>query len=359
MTKWNGMNRKSTPVDEAEGVLHYQENARMTVRGELRRRHGMSRSTVEKIATPIYGIASTVAPVAAVAIQGSNGSIFGYTGFTPEWGDVILLAPTGTAVQGGGSGLIAGDGTNRSVPYSQAATHFAGVLMTSDYIDSAAAINTGGVNGNTYQVTLSLTLNMADVAISLDSITLNATFSDYLDPLGYGNTWSFTGGVSGTQSNQSNSSASMTTADKSVLVVIDLNGATGPYAVTLADIVRLPGGATVQMVSGAFFATGISVPFTTTGTLAYTVLQESATPTDQWTITVNRADIWVESFDIVARDGGYPADASDGTLIGNLAIASSASSANTVYTMANTNSTWKFVAVPKRGSLSGPTGRLT
>ncbi len=91
-TKWRGTSRKTTPVDPRR-VSHYQENTRLTVDGELRRRRGMARTSLAKQSTAILNI---MPAFGNMITQGDAGTVDGGTTPTAQWGDVQLRAPTGT-----------------------------------------------------------------------------------------------------------------------------------------------------------------------------------------------------------------------------------------------------------------------
>ncbi len=365
MTDWQGMNRKTTPVDDTHGVGHFNENPRLVVRGEQRRRHGFSRSSIAKIATPVYGISSLLMPVPGIVLQGSTGDIDGYNDFTPVWGDMILLAPTGTAVSNGGYVYITGDSVSHSQNYSVAAAH-SGTDNIATFTDAPIAINTGGANGEFYVVTFALQLLMTNVsALSLNEISLTAVLSQVstITAPGTSNTWSFTGGTSGVQGNQSTTTLEKTQAIKGFsnpTFPIVLTGATRPYTVNTFNTWLMPGGTTITSTAYANLLSGLAVAYTITGHTNFATLKRQPGASTSWTVTVNRAEAFDTSYDIYAGLGFFPNDPSDGIYITNLPInPGSASTAATVVTVPSSASTWKFVAVPRNGSAQGPAGRLS
>lgn len=351
--KWAGINRKSTPADETQGVDHYLENARLLVNGEKRRRHGMARANIAKLATPIYGIASALAPVPSICLQGSTGSIDGFTSFNPLWGDVQLLAPTGTAVAS--SGYITGDGNSSGTMTVFAAsgtgTSETWWSTTSPGTMTGGLINSGGTNGNFYRVTITIDV-IATLNWGTDVYYVASTAGTPLvDGTGYG--WIL-------QSNSSSLTLSSTPSDNNFFGQTTVAAAA---QFTMTTRYRTAGGAVFPFGTSNF---GISVfrggfienINNLSGTASVVAELESAST--NWTITVNRgSDQWAESYDIYAKDGAYPADPSDGTYIGNIPIDPSASSCTDDLAAPSSSTSWKWVAVPRRGSLSGPMGLLT
>lgn len=366
MKKWKGIQRKTSPVDDDDGVSHYQENTRLNVDGELRRRHGFARSSIEKIATQVYGISSLVAPVPGVVLQGTAGSIFGYSAFTPQWGDMILKAPTGTAVQNSSYTYTTGDSVNRSVNYSTASV-FSSPMEEAIFTDAASPINTGGVNGETYKVIFNSHFSAVMGVLTLRYIHLKGTFSvaSTLFSAGNANSWAFTGGTSGVQGDQHTTTIDTTKAGFGVTVdgthPVNLTGSSGTYTTFDQNTWLVPGGTTITMEADAYLFTGGHLPFTITGDLQFSTQMRVAPDLTQWTITVNRAEAFDTSYDIFTKDGSYPNDPSDGIYAGTLTINPGSASTSSTMTApgGSTSANWKWVAVPISAGSRGPWGRLT
>ena len=76
------------------------------------------------------------------------------------------------------------------------------------------------------------------------------------------------------------------------------------------------------------------------------------------TIIINRADNYVQSYDIWARSATYPRIDGDGIFVGNAVIGTNDTSVSYDWT-APGNGTWKFVIIARRfDSYSRPT-RIT
>lgn len=347
--KWNGVNRKTTPTDDDHSVSHYQENTRLKVAGELRRRNGMSRANIAKLATPIYGIASTVAPVPSICLQGSTGSIDGFTTFEPVWGDVQLLAPTGTATYG--DAYLPADGISDSVDFDEIGSFWSVGYSYPPTLSAYLNINSGGINGNIYRVTFTWNFTVSDDTATSMFMAMSTLFQE---STGYG--WILSSntntGVSfiglPTDNNYSPMSGYVPSGSQVSLITRYLTKGGASFGNTMSC------GAT--WISSFPFPQPVNPRCV--GTFSVVSEQYVAHGSSDVTVSVNRgSDQFVESFDIYGKVGSYPADPSDGTYFVNLPISPSETSASTTFTPGATG--YLFTAVPRRGSLVGPQGLLT
>ena len=76
------------------------------------------------------------------------------------------------------------------------------------------------------------------------------------------------------------------------------------------------------------------------------------------TLQVGRGDIWTTSIDVYAKLNYWPTEEGDGIFIGNVAIAPSSNKATIVWTPPVDSTDWKYSAVGKYMSITGPMGRL-
>jgi hypothetical protein len=103
--EWSGINRKVTDIGAPGGMAYYMANARLLQAGEAQRRYGFCKSSVDKAAAGIVGMAVTYTPNGpiymnvtsdgAVSGQGFGGGGGGLPG--PLWGGPRHRPPVGAA----------------------------------------------------------------------------------------------------------------------------------------------------------------------------------------------------------------------------------------------------------------------
>ncbi len=371
--KWKGVVRKTTPVDERQGVAHYLENPSLLIEGEMDRRDGFARSQFAKASGAILAIMpANPSNNHFTVFQVTGGSIVGEDTLPPWWGDGDNLpftseAPDGTATQqGGGGGPDDSDDQNYVVNDSglDFATNFG--LVSGSISGGYVAINTGGVNGQTYQVTVTWDLDWTaegvleggphDMYVEFRLAVLNGASS-------YD---SSTGAWTGTDHTSDTETTLGTTYVLKGSYAPNQAGA-GTFTVTGSGsgtaVHTMDGGATLLVYYNAYddaYAMTDEL-LGMVGTVDVDVVRLSA-PSDQWDIVVNRAagTHWEDSYEIFAKDGSYPTSQNDAgaSSVGTISIAADADSASDTVTAPDTNATWKFLAVPKRSGQYGTGGQL-
>lgn len=102
MTQWPGIVTDSTPIDSRPGIAVYQQNTRTRVVGELRRRRGMARSSLDKFTAAATGQASTNNTIGPFSMFQVGSTLEGVASGYALWGDAQLLRPTGFATLSAG-----------------------------------------------------------------------------------------------------------------------------------------------------------------------------------------------------------------------------------------------------------------
>ena len=75
-----------------------------------------------------------------------------------------------------------------------------------------------------------------------------------------------------------------------------------------------------------------------------------------YTIYVTRVSPWDTGYDLYARANGTPIEEGDGVTVASLSILPYQTSVSYTWTPPGAG-TWKFLAIPKRGILTGTGGR--
>lgn len=102
MTQWPGIVADSSPIDSRPGIAAFQQNTRTRVLGELRRRRGMARSSLDKFSAAATGQASTNNNVGPFTVFQVGSTLEGLASGYALWGDAQLLRPSGFATYSGG-----------------------------------------------------------------------------------------------------------------------------------------------------------------------------------------------------------------------------------------------------------------
>lgn len=327
-TDWKGVIRKSSPVDPRPGVAHYAQNTRLSVTGELRRRRGFARSNLAKQVGAILAIIPANPPSGIFVGINVTSTVEGLGGPAGLWTDPTLAAPTGTASQGYTlvDTLLMNEGPFASNAISK--------TMVSTVGFSAGAIVRAIVNITCTHTAFSFSSQGGYTYGVLPAYAAPADF-DWTDiPAAPGADGGQTKSITGTAALDWVSPMSLsTTMDWTLGAAIGAGGF--QFYVNL---------------SGA--GDGFAMALTISGSVAL------YTGSAAYTITINRTDDYTTSYDVYAQLTAYPADPLLATSVGNVTIAPSATFCTTSWTPPSSG-TWKFVAVPRFGAISGPMGRLT
>lgn len=337
----SGMRTDDTPIDRGDGSALYVQNARLTVKGEMRRRRGMSRTTLDKQSYPIIGIGVASPPTGPIIVLEGTTALDGFgmgNNLAGDWGDVQLKAPTGSVLAVGQSDAV--DDFTITVN---------GVDNGDGLIDSDALveINTGGDNGNTYRVTMvadiDSQLNSTDPGDSVDHV-LGVTWNS-LNPV-YNGASANPGGT-----NLGWVSPTFSSTDLSALTILENHAFTIEFDVEGGDTFDWVVSNSLTPLIGNYNGALLS------GTIDVSVEQLDGLSAGTYTITIDREDDFATSFDLYAKSDFYPTEEGDGVFVGNYPIDPDNSSVSAMWTPPAAG-TWSFSAVARRGEQRGPMGQI-
>lgn len=359
--KFAGVRRDTTDLAQDESQAHYAENARLSIEGELRRRRGMSRTSIEKQGTAILGfMPANPNRDPYVVMLGGSGNLEGYSGSTLNgaWGDAQLKAPTGSIT------IPTGDARGQKT-WDMAALAVYG--QTDGYAvgDAVSPSLTADV---TKRFTVAITWTAVRVRNNIAaSGPVSAQVGAYFfhtynpSPTAVGTAYSDAG------ADAANWSDATPDETNSGTFRISVFGASLDETISLTQTyTNVPGNAELYPGAygdwtdgpGATFPDDYPQDWEITGTVTATFTQTSPDPSSgQYTISITRGDDFATSFDVYAKNGDYPLEAGDGIMVGNVTIDPDDDTVQTTWTPP-TAGTWAFAAVARRGETVGPLGRI-
>ncbi len=394
MSRWEGIKRKLTPVDEDWSHGYYVEGARLRVRDELQRRPGFAQANFGPFGAAVLQLIPanpSSGPFVAGIISGGTIEGFNQNGangpLAARWGNIQLTAPDGDRGRARGAPVAPDDGISwagnvvltvpnpdiNNPPYTSG-----GDWGIEDALPAPLNpnINSGGANGEWYQVDVEISVTY-DGSISfpatpgalvacLGSATLAGSGGDQVSLLP-GSTESLTYSEPGAPS-VNFPDIGIDISDNLISIGGDapmaLKGTTGTSddQTILAEVTasfEVPGGGTCGMNFSAnvyqqfTFVTQVGV----NGTIVRTVTKLG--PYDYTPVVDRNGCPWTTAFDVYAKQGAFPQGAGDGVFVGRRSIPVGVPSVTfPTWTPPAAGGDWHFIAVPRRGGLVGPFGRL-
>ncbi len=334
--RWDGIRRKSTIVQSDKTKAHYAEGVSLRVDGELRRRPGFAQANFGPLGAAVYGLVPANPSGGTFIIgQRPDGTFEGFGSPLAQWGNMQLIAPTGSR------GYSSGVGDDSLGPYN-------GVFNASggnpqNFGGGASGPISGGANpGHTFEITsvINLTLvatvgNRTLTAIDMGTKAGDTLMSETLPGF-------FTLNADGSWTN--------------------VDGGVGPGVVNIAGTVvhRCSGLVTNEIIQACSWQFSVA---SVTGTWDTTIVDLNAGPDGPVTYqpVIYRSDNWTTSFDLYAANGVWPIEPGGARFVENVPITPGAPFATASLWTPNgaVPSDWRFIAVARRGSLVGPFGRLT
>ncbi len=340
MNRWDGIRRKSSIVTPEREKAHYVEGASLRVLGELRRRPGFAAANFGPLGAAVYGLMPANPSGGPFIIgQRPDGTFEGFGGGLAQWGNMQLLAPTGSR------GYSSGIGDDSLGPYTHTFTLSDNQIQNPE--GGPSGLVSGGANpGHLFEVThtINVSLLAGNGGMRFSVIVDNdvggvPAWDDFSETVNAGNFF-----------NQFDD----------VTFIASSNVGAGVHNFSGTVVYRCSGSALNHFSTAAWFYFGQG---TLSGTWDTDIVDLNGGPDGPVTYqpVIYRTDDWVTSFDLYALNGAWPLEPGMGRFVENVPIAPGVPFATASLWTPNgiIPSDWRFIAVARRGSLVGPFARLT